>query len=193
MKALVDEPSTAGLRQVSSVCPRDCPDTCGMVTTVEEGRVTSVRGAVDHPVTRGFLCGRFQHYEELVNHPDRILRPLVRAHKRAPFREVDWDDALEVVAERLDATIASTGPESVLAVRGAGHAGVLSYSFPDRLWNRLGVATVGEEICAAAGQEAMLRHLGDLRGTEPHHLAKTGLYVAWGANPKATSVHAWAS
>lgn len=175
-----------------SVCPKDCPDTCGMLTHVESGRVVKVVGDPDHPVTRGFLCGRFQHYEELVHHPDRLLRPLVRDDKRAAFRETSWDEAIGLVAARLAAIAARHGGGAILPYSYLAHLGVLANHFPVRLWNRLGTSRVGMEICAMAGAEAMARLMGRIRGTEPQFLDRTRLYVAWGRNPRATGVHAFA-
>ncbi len=175
-----------------SVCPKDCPDTCGMLTHVEGGRVVKVVGDPDHPVTRGFLCGRFQHYEELVHHPERLQRALVRDDKAAPFREASWDEALDVVARRLTEIAGRHGAQSILPYSYLAHMGVLSNQFPVRLWNRLGTSRVGMEICAMAGAEAMARLMGRIRGTEPQFLDRTRLYVAWGRNPRATGVHAFA-
>jgi anaerobic selenocysteine-containing dehydrogenase len=69
--------------------------------------------------------------------------------------------------------------------------GIVSSRFPDRLWNKMNTPRVGGEICAMAGAEAMIRLLGRVRGTEPQHLPKTQLYVAWGKNPRETNVHFW--
>lgn len=177
---------------VRTVCPKDCPDTCGLLAHVEDGRVTRVVGDPDHPVTRGFLCGRFQHYEELVHHPDRLLRPLVRERKTDPFREATLDEALDLVADRLGAIAREHGGGAILPYSYLAHMGVLANRYPDRLWNRLGTSRVGMEICAMAGAEAVFRVFGRIRGTEPQFLDRTKLYVAWGRNPKATGVHSWA-
>lgn len=176
-------------RITKSVCPKDCPDTCGMLTRVENGRVVSVVGDPAHPITDGWLCGRFQHYEELVHHPDRLLTPLLRESKSEPFREASWDDAIAVVAGRFDAIAREHGGKAILPYHYLAHMGVLSTRFGDRLWNRLGTARVGMEICAMAGAEAAIRTFGTIRGTEPEHLDKTRLYIAWGKNPRATNVH----
>lgn len=177
---------------VRTVCPKDCPDTCGMLAHVVDGRVTRVVGDPDHPVTRGFLCGRFQHYEELIHHPDRLLRPLVRESKAEPFREATLDEALDLVAARLGAIAAEHGGGAILPYSYLANMGVVANRFADRLWNRLGTSRVGMEICALAGAEAVFRVMGRIRGTEPQFLDRTKLYVAWGRNPKATGVHSWA-
>jgi len=177
-------------RTVRSVCPKDCPDTCGMLAHVEDGRVLRVTGDPDHPVTRGFLCGRFQHYEDLIYHPDRLLHPLARRDKAKPFERVSWDEALQIIATRFQEIRARKGGAAILPYHYLAHMGIVSNRFADRLWNKLGTARVGMEICAMAGAEAMVRMLGRLRGAEPQHLRHTALYIAWGKNPKETNVHA---
>ena len=189
--ALTDQPVPT--RPTKSVCPRDCPDVCSMVAHVENGKIVRVVGDPDHPITRGFLCGRFQHYEELINHEDRLLHPLARLNKSDPFERVSWDEALDLIAQRFQAIIEERGPLAILPYRYLGNMGILSTHYADRLWNRIGTSRVGMEICAIAGIEAVLRVFGRLRGTEPQHVDKTELFLAWGKNPKETNVHGWAN
>jgi len=176
-----------------SVCPRDCPDVCSMIATITDGKVVRVVGDPDHPITRGYLCGRYQHYEDLINHPDRLRTPLVRADKTAPFEEASWDDALEIIARRFHEIIDTYSPEAILPYRYLGNQGIISSNYGDRLWNRIGTSRVGMEICAIAGIEAVLRLFGRMRGTEPQHMDKTKLFIAWGKNPRETNVHGWAN
>ena len=176
---------------VKSVCPKDCPDVCSMLTHVEGDRVLKVVADPDHPITRGFLCGHFQHYEEFIYHPDRLLHPLARSRKTDPFERVSWDSALDTIADRFGEIIDRYGGEAILPYHYLGHMGIVSSRFADRLWNKLNTSRVGAEICAMAGVEAVLRVVGRVRGTEPHHIDKTRLYVAWGKNPKETNVHGW--
>src|SRR5262245_13493989 len=88
-----------------TVCSLDCPDACSVLVTVEEGRAARFRGDPDHPFTRGFLCGRVQHYEEIVHHPDRLLHPLRRTGPKGSgrFERIAWDEALRETAARLHA------------------------------------------------------------------------------------------
>lgn len=174
-----------------SVCPRDCPDVCSMIATVEDGRVVKVKGDPDHPITRGYLCGRFQHYEELIHHPDRLTRPLLREDKSTEFREASWDEALDVIVTQFRRVIEERGPEAILPYRYLGNLGIVSTFYADRLWNRIGTSRVGQEICAVAGAEAMVRVFGRMRGTEPQHMHHTKLFIAWGRNPKETNIHGW--
>ncbi len=176
-------------RTVKSVCPKDCPDTCSMLTRVSDGKVVEVKGDPEHPITQGFLCGRYQHYEELVHHTDRLLFPLIREHKSDPFRRASWDEALGAIARRFSDIIEESGGEAILPYHYLGHMGMVSNRFADRLWNRMNTSRVGTEICAMAGVEAVLRIFGTVLGTETFHLDKTRCYVVWGKNPKATNVH----
>jgi anaerobic selenocysteine-containing dehydrogenase len=174
-----------------SVCPRDCPDVCSMIAHVENGKIVRVVGDPDHPITRGYLCGRFQHYEELIHHEDRLLYPLAREHKSDDFERVSWDEALDLIASRFLRIVDEHGPEAILPYRYLGNMGVLGTNYADRLWNRIGTSRVGMEICAIAGIEAVLRVFGRLRGTEPQFVSRTKLFLAWGKNPKETNIHGW--
>ena len=58
-----------------SVCALDCPDACGLVLQVENGVGSKLRGRADHPITRGFLCGKVAKYLEREYSPDRLLYP----------------------------------------------------------------------------------------------------------------------
>lgn len=176
-------------KTVKSVCPKDCPDTCGMLSQVENGRVVAVRGDPEHPITQGFLCGRFQHYEELIHHPERLQHPLYREDKSADFRQISWPEALQIIARRFHAIIAERGGAAILPYHYLANMGFVSSRSGDRLWNKLNASRVGLEICAMAGAEAVIRTFGAIRGTEPQHMSKTRCYVAWGKNPKATNIH----
>src|ERR1700732_3627285 len=63
---------------VHAACPHDCPDACGVLITVEEGRATRIQGDPAHPVTRGFLCAKVAKYLDRVYSPDRVLYPMRR-------------------------------------------------------------------------------------------------------------------
>ena len=79
-----------------SVCPFDCPDTCGLLVRVEGGRATAVKGDPDHPFTQGFICQKMAQYPARVHHPQRLTAPLVRTGPKGSgqFKEISWDEAL---------------------------------------------------------------------------------------------------
>src|SRR5580704_17063327 len=75
---------TAVKQTVHAACPHDCPDACGVLITVEEGRATRIQGDPAHPVTRGFLCAKVAKYLDRVYSPDRVLYPMRRVGPKGP-------------------------------------------------------------------------------------------------------------
>lgn len=69
-----------------SVCALDCPDACGLLINVEQDRGSRLRGNPEHPVTRGFLCGKVAQYLEREYHPDRLLYPQKRTGAKGEGR-----------------------------------------------------------------------------------------------------------
>jgi len=63
---------------VHAVCSHDCPDSCGILVTVEQRRAVKIEGDPSHPVTRGFLCGKVAKYLDRMYSPDRLLYPMRR-------------------------------------------------------------------------------------------------------------------
>src|SRR5437588_1718923 len=114
------------MKTIRAVCPHDCPDTCGMLVTVEEGRAVKVRGDREHPFTRGFLCQKVSRYLERVYHPDRLKWPLRRVGPKGAgrFERIGWDEAIHTVASRFAAIAASgEGPQAILPYSYAGTMG----------------------------------------------------------------------
>jgi anaerobic selenocysteine-containing dehydrogenase len=69
---------------VHAACSHDCPDACGVLITVEDGRATKIQGDPEHPVTRGFLCAKVAKYLDRVYSPDRVLYPMRRIGPKGP-------------------------------------------------------------------------------------------------------------
>jgi anaerobic selenocysteine-containing dehydrogenase len=196
---------SAGTRVVHAVCSHDCPDSCGVLVTVDElsGRAVKVQGDPSHPVTRGFLCGKVAKYLERVYSPDRLLYPMRRkagvakgplpkGRETEAFERITWDEALDEIAARLKDIAAEFGPESVLPYSYAGTIGQLGYGSMDRrFFHRLGASQLDRTICAAAGGAALKSVYGVKLGTTPQDFAHAGLIIAWGANIHGNNVHLW--
>lgn len=177
-----------------STCALDCPDACALVVTIENGRATRLQGNPDHPVTRGFLCGKVARYLEREYHPQRLLHPLRRtgAKGEGRFERIGWDDALGEIAARLQTISAEHGPESILPYSYAGTMGYLQGSGMDRrFFHRLGASRLDRTICSAAGSVALNEVYGTRFGTEPQDFAQARFILVWGANVHATNVHLW--
>src|SRR5450432_1875288 len=177
-----------------SVCALDCPDCCSLVVTVQDGHATRLRGNPEHPVTRGFLCGKVAQYLEREYHPERLLYPQRRVGAKGAgrFERIAWDDALDTIAERLRAVADEFGPEAILPYSYAGTMGLLNGSGMDRrFFHRLGASRLDRTICSSAGMAGMTASLGDRFGTEPEQFRHSKLIIAWGANILGTNVHLW--
>src|SRR5262245_10925646 len=113
-----------------TACSLDCPDTCSVAVTVEDGRITKVDAAPGNPLTDGFICQKVKHHARRVYAPERILTPLVREGERGGghFRRASWDEALDLVAERIRQAVAADGPASVLPYLYSSSAGTLAKS-----------------------------------------------------------------
>lgn len=177
-----------------SVCALDCPDTCALLINVEDGKGTRLRGDPNHPITRGFLCGKVAKYLEREYSPERLLYPLKRAEEKGEgrFERISWDEALDTIAGRLKAIAEEFGPEAILPYSYAGTMGLLNGAGMDRrFFHRLGASRLDRTICSAAGSAGLSASLGFRYGTEPEQFAKSKLIIAWGANIHGTSVHLW--
>ena len=190
---------------VHAVCSHDCPDSCGVLVTVDEltGRAVKLQGDPAHPVTRGFLCGKVAKYLDRVYSPERLLYPmrrrtgvpkgpLAQGREAEAFERISWDEALDEIAARLKAIAAEFGPESVLPYSYAGTIGKLGYGSMDRrFFNRLGASQLDRTICSTAGGVALTSVYGVKLGTSPQDFAHAGLIIAWGANVHGNNVHLW--
>ena len=119
-------PSASATRTVRGACPHDCPDTCALRVTVQEGRAIKVQGDPDHPTTHGALCTKVSRYTERTYHAERVLHPLRRVGKKGEgrFERMSWDNALDEIATRLRA-IAARDPQAILPYSYAGTMGLL--------------------------------------------------------------------
>ncbi|HKC11323.1 MAG TPA: molybdopterin-dependent oxidoreductase, partial [Vicinamibacteria bacterium] len=108
--------SVEAARVLPSTCPLDCPDACSLEVTLQGDRVTKIEGSHTNPVTRGFICDKVRHYADHVYGPGRLLQPGVRrgAKGEGVFAPVSWDEALDRVAERMEAVRREWGGEAIL-------------------------------------------------------------------------------
>ena len=182
-------------RVVRGACPHDCPDTCAMLTTVDAGgRAVAIGGDPEHPITAGFLCGKVSNYLDRVYSEQRILRPLVRAGAKGEgeFRQVDWDEALDLAAAGLREAIDSHGAESVLPYSYMGTQGAIQGgSIANRFMNAIGATELVRTICASAGIAGVAATHGVSPEVDPEHWPDARYVLVWGWNPMSTAPHLW--
>jgi anaerobic selenocysteine-containing dehydrogenase len=181
---------------VRTTCPRDCYDSCGIAVIRRGGEITKVLGDPDHAVSRGALCGKCAlAYNGVWRDPQaRLSRPLSRvgAKGEGRFEPLGWDQALELIAARLGAIVAESGPETILHAHYTGTCSVIANNFPLRFFNRLGATEVDPDtICNKAGQVALEYLYGSaVKGFDPRTARDARCLVVWGANPSASAPHA---
>ncbi|KQO23919.1 molybdopterin-dependent oxidoreductase [Acidovorax sp. Leaf78] len=184
----------SGPIQVRGACPHDCPDTCALITTVDDnGVATRVQGNPDHPHTDGVLCAKVSKYTERSYHPERVLTPLKRTGPKGSgqFAPVGWDEALADIAQRLQ-SIAARDPEAVLPYSYAGTMGMVQGESMDRrFFHQLGASLLDRTICASAGAEALTQTLGGKVGMKVEFFAESQLILIWGSNSIGSNLHFW--
>jgi anaerobic selenocysteine-containing dehydrogenase len=182
-----------GVHQVRGACPHDCPDTCALVTTVQDGVALRVQGNPRHAQTAGVLCNKVSHYPERVYHPERLLHPMRRLGPKGSgrFERVTWEAALDDIAGRLKA-IAARDPQAILPYSYAGTMGLVQgESIAARFFHRLGASLLDRTICASAGAEALTQTLGGKVGMKVEFFAEAKLILVWGSNSIASNLHFW--
>ncbi|MBP5989665.1 MAG: molybdopterin oxidoreductase family protein [Piscinibacter sp.] len=178
---------------VRAACPHDCPDTCALRVTVDQGRVVKVQGDPDHPPTHGALCTKVSRYAERTHHPERVLRPLKRVGPKGSgrFEPISWEAAIAEIAARLKG-IAARDPEAIVPYSYAGTMGLLQGESMDRrFFHRLGASLLDRTICASAGGEALTATYGGKVGMHLAHYAESKLILIWGSNSIASNLHFW--
>ncbi len=180
---------------VRAACPHDCPDTCAMLVTVENGRAVRVAGDPLHPVTRGFLCTKVNNYEQRTYSPERIQTCLKRTGPKGTgqFAAISWDEALDTIAARFrDIAASADGPTAILPYSYAGTMGLLqSESMDRRFFNRLGASQLDRTICASAGTAGYVATVGGKIGFDPQQIRHAKLIILWGTNTLTSNVHLW--
>ncbi|MGH9517007.1 MAG: molybdopterin-containing oxidoreductase family protein [Terriglobales bacterium] len=205
---------------VHAACSHDCPDACGVLITVEDGRATKIQGDPAHPVTRGFLCAKVTKYLDRVYSPERVLYALRRVAAKGAagvvadenvcatragragtpvpprslqaFERISWDEALDEIAKRLKSIAAEFGSEAILPFSFAGTLGKLGYASMDRrFFHRLGASQLHRNICSEAGAAGVKSVYGVNMGTDPEQFRHSKYIIAWAANIHATNVHLW--
>ena len=180
-------------RIVHAACPHDCPDTCAIRVTVEDGVATRIQGDREHPPTNGTLCTKVARYAQRAYHRDRLLQPLRRVGPKGSgrFEPVSWDRALDDITARLR-EIADRDPQAVLPYSYSGTLGLVQgEAMASRFFNRLGASNLDRTICASAGAAALDLTYGRRVGMHLEHFAEARLIVIWGSNSIASNLHFW--
>lgn len=176
-----------------SVCPLNCPDRCGIIATVERGRIIKLQGDPEHPFTAGFLCNKVLHFTERLYSPLRILHPMRRigAKGEGKFVPISWEEALDEIVARFQQIVQEYGGEAILPYSYTGTLGyVHAQGMGHRFFHRLGATQLDRTICSSGANAGWEVTLGkDPMGPDPMDLEYADLIILWGINAVSTSPH----
>lgn len=185
------------VRVVKGACPHDCPDTCALETTVQNGVAIKVSGQKDHPWTDGALCTKVSRYLDRTYAPDRVVCPHKRVGGKGPgkgtWERISWDEAVTTIAAKFHQIIASpTGPEGICPYSYAGTMGLLNFAGMDRrFFYHLGASLLDRTLCSSAGKVGIKLTLGGGVGMDPERVNDARLILIWGSNPITSNLHYW--
>lgn len=176
---------------VRSVCPYDCPDSCGLLMTVQDHEVKKVQGDPDHPYTRGAICGKMAHYEKTIHSPERLKQPMLRTGPKGTgqFREATWEEALSVIQQKWQQIIEQEGAEAILPYSYAGTMGFVQNLAGHAFFHKLGASQLIRTICSPAKDAGWKAVMGDTPAMMPEEVASSDYIIIWGMNPVATNLH----
>jgi len=174
-----------------SVCPYDCPDTCGLLVEVKDGKAVKVSGDPEHPFTRGTLCVKMNRYQETVHSPLRLTRPLLRTGTKGSgeFRPISWEEAIDRIAERWQEIVDQYGSEAILPYSYAGTMGLIQRNAGHPFFHRLGASRLDRTICSPAKDVGWKAVMGETPAPHPDEVAKSDLVILWGINAVSTNIH----
>ena len=182
------------LTTVVGACPHDCPDTCSILTTVEDGKAIAVRGNPDHPFTRGRLCVKVNNYEERVYSDKRLLYPRRRVGPKGSkqFQQISWDEAIETIAKRWKSIIATDGAQAILPYSYLGTQGIINgLNVGDPLFNKLGATVSERTFCDSGSCTAYMMTIGPTPGVDPESFVHSKYILLWACNTLGTNSHHW--
>lgn len=173
-------------KKVITSCTRDCPNSCGLVATVKDGRLVKLLGDPDHPLTKGIACHKTTKYIKRVYSPERITHPMIR--KEGQWCRASWDEVLDLIAERMKTFSSESGNESILYYQGYGERTAL------KLLNKYffnlfgGVTTMRGSLCGGAGQGAQNLDFGERVSHDPLDHLNSNSMILWARNPVSTNI-----
>jgi anaerobic selenocysteine-containing dehydrogenase len=177
---------------VETACPLDCPDACTLNITLRGGRISKIDGSDSNQITRGYICAKVRHFDQRVYGDDRLLHPAVRrgGKGQGQFRRVTWDDALDLIAEKMQAARAQSAADTILPLCYGGSNGFLTQDYADAvLFRRLGASRLLKTVCAAPTGAANQGLYGKMASVSYQDYPDAKLIIIWGVNPGVSGIH----
>jgi anaerobic selenocysteine-containing dehydrogenase len=155
------------MSEVTAIC-RFCHATCGLVATMEAGRITKLMGDLNNPMYTGYSCIKGRNYHAFHASPERLLTPL-RRKADGQFEKISSHNALAQIAEKTHAILQRHGPRSI-----AMYGGTFSHFCPAGVMLR-------EAFMDAIGSPMRFSNATIDQPGKPISMA---LHGKWGAGPQ---------
>lgn len=175
-----------------SACPHDCPSTCALdVEIKQDGTIGRLRGSADNTYTAGVICAKVARYAERMYHPDRLLKPLIRKGEKGAgdWQEIEFEDALDVIAEKFIQAEQAHGSQSIWPYFYAGTMGQVQLNSIKRLTHAKRYSNMLGTICITPAWTGFAMGTGAVRGSDPREMANSDCVVIWGTNPVSTQIN----
>lgn len=174
-----------------TICPYDCPSSCGLLAEMEGDRILRITGDPEHPMTKGLICNKMRRYETSIYSEKRILTPLKRtgAKGSGSFVPITWEEAVQEITGRWKQLIEQEGAETILPVYYSGVMSVIQRKCGEAFFRKMGARRVVKTLCASAKEAAYQSVAGRTGCLDPRELKDSDFYVIWGSNVKATRIH----
>ena len=181
----------AGREVRTTSCPLDCPDTCTLAVTVDDGRIVDVGAAPGNPFTQGFICQKVSRHAQRVYAPERMRLRSSGPGRRAPASSARPVGTTRSIwsPTRIRRAQAEDGPASVVPWIYSSSAAALQTVLPARLFRLIGASEVDDTICAATFGKAWDEMFPNMLSADPLDVAHAQLVVVWGSNPAVSNTH----
>ena len=175
-----------------SICPYDCPTSCGLVIETDGEKILKVKGDENHPATQGLICKKMRNYEECVHSKDRVLTPLKRVGEKGEgkFEKITWEEAAQEITDKWKKIIKEDGSGAILPVYYSGVMSVIHRNCGDALFNKMGACSLVKTLCSSAKGAGYNSVMGSTGALDPRELESSDYYIVWGSNMKATRIQA---
>ena len=192
MGLLTEDPVPPGFTGTRLGVCNLCEAICGIELTITDGAVTGIRGNEADPLSRGYICPKGVSMADIHADPDRLRRPVRRVGEGpdATWEELSWDEAFDLVAERLAGTIQQHGADAVGVYLGNPNAhslGFATHGVPFvkalRTHNRFSASTVDQ----IPHQFVAWQLFGHQLMLPVPDLDRTDFFLVLGANPMASN------
>lgn len=181
----------AGTQVFQNACPRNCYDTCSILSTVKDGVLTKVEGNPQNTYTRGRLCVKGYSYTRRVYSPDRIKYPMrQKGRGSGNWERISWDDAFTEIAQnilKIKKEYGSTLP--ICLNKYSGNFDIMHYGIEGTMSSIGNTSRATGTPCWPAGIDSQTFDMGTIFNNDPEDLVNSKYLILWGVNPAWTSVH----